>query len=88
MAGTAELNIRERAEGVVAMGRIITEEMSLLELFRRYPGAKAILARHGMGCLGCMGSATENIEGAARMHGVEMAVLLAELRKLEADGPD
>lgn len=69
------------------MGKI-TKDMSLMELLQTYPGAKEVLSRHGMGCLGCMGSAMETIEGGARMHGINLNVLLAELSRLEEEGPE
>ncbi|MBM7867024.1 DUF1858 domain-containing protein [Heliomicrobium gestii] len=68
------------------MGKI-TKDMSLMALLQEYPEAGEILARHGMGCLGCMGSATETIEGGARMHDINLRVLLAELQRLEKQGP-
>ncbi|WP_243236882.1 DUF1858 domain-containing protein [Heliobacterium chlorum] len=69
------------------MGKI-TKDMSLMELLQTYPGAKDILARYGMGCLGCMGSTMETIEGGARMHGIDLRNLLDELSCLEEKGPE
>ncbi|QGG48098.1 DUF1858 domain-containing protein [Heliorestis convoluta] len=68
------------------MGKI-TKEMSLLELLQTYPRSKEILARHGMACQGCMGSALESIEKGAHMHGIDITLLMNELNQLEEKGP-
>ncbi|KAB2954691.1 DUF1858 domain-containing protein [Heliorestis acidaminivorans] len=68
------------------MGKI-TKEMSLLELLQTYPRSREILANHGMACQGCMGSALESIENGARMHGIDINILMNELNQLEKKGP-
>ncbi|WP_227766913.1 DUF1858 domain-containing protein [Zhaonella formicivorans] len=61
---------------------MISKEMSLLELLQAYPQSREILEKHGMACLRCMGAADETIENGARMHGINVEALLADLNKL------
>jgi hybrid cluster-associated redox disulfide protein len=35
-----------------------------------------------MGCIGCMGAATETIENGAKMHDIDVEALLKELNEL------
>lgn len=55
--------------------------MSLLQLLQIYPQAQEILEKHGMACLRCMGAADESIENGARMHGLDVEMLLEDLNK-------
>lgn len=57
----------------------ITKDLSILEVLRAYPEVRPIFARHGMGCLECMGAMAETIETGARMHGIKLEELLADL---------
>lgn len=59
-----------------------TKDMKIFEVLRQHAGAKDILANHGMGCLGCMGATMESLENGARMHGVNLEALLADLNRL------
>lgn len=54
----------------------------IIEALRSHPEAKKIFAKHGMGCVGCMGSLTETIENGAKMHDIDVAALLVELNNL------
>lgn len=59
-----------------------TKDMTIIEVLRQHPGARDVLANHGMGCLGCMGATMETLENGARMHGINLDALLADLNHL------
>jgi hybrid cluster-associated redox disulfide protein len=61
---------------------MITRTTSINELLRSYPMVREVFARHGMGCIGCMGAATETIENGAKMHDIDVEALLKELNEL------
>lgn len=61
---------------------MITRKTSIIELLRSHPMARDIFAKHGMGCIGCMGAATETIENGAKMHDIDIEALLKELNAL------
>jgi hybrid cluster-associated redox disulfide protein len=62
---------------------LITKNTPIIEILRAHPQAREVFIRHGMGCIGCMGSATETLENGARMHDIDVEALLKELRALE-----
>ncbi|MGI9951113.1 DUF1858 domain-containing protein [Moorellaceae bacterium AZ2] len=57
----------------------ITKDLSIMEVLQAYPEVRPIFARHGMGCLTCMGAMAETIESGARVHGIKLEELLADL---------
>ncbi len=61
---------------------VITRKTSINELLRSHPMVREIFAKHGMGCIGCMGAATETIENGAKMHDIDVEALLQELNEL------
>lgn len=58
---------------------MITKETPIIEVLRSNPHAREIFAKHGMGCIGCLGSTTETIENGARMHDIDVEALIEEL---------
>ena len=58
---------------------MITRDTLIIEVLRRNPEAREVFARHGMGCIGCMGAAEETVAGGARMHAVDVEKLLRDL---------
>ena len=60
-----------------------TKEMSIMEALQAHPQAREVFMRHGLGCIGCMGATMESIEAGARMHGIDVDALLADLNALE-----
>jgi hybrid cluster-associated redox disulfide protein len=60
----------------------ITKSTLIIDVLRAHPQARAIFAAHGMGCMGCMGSEAETVENGARMHGINVEILLRELNDL------
>ncbi len=61
---------------------MISKETPIMEVLRSHPQARTVLARRGMACIGCMGSATETVENAAKMHEIDVEELLKELNAL------
>ncbi|VBB07927.1 Hypothetical protein LUCI_3192 [Lucifera butyrica] len=64
---------------------MITKETPIIVVLRSHIQAKEVLVSHGMSCSGCMGSATETIANAAKIHGVNIDALLAELNSLKSE---
>jgi hybrid cluster-associated redox disulfide protein len=62
----------------------ITKETTIIEALQVHPKAREVFARHGLGCIGCMGAAMESIENGARMHGVDPEALIRDLNQLLA----
>jgi hybrid cluster-associated redox disulfide protein len=58
---------------------MIKRDTPIIEVLRLHPAAQAIFARHGMGCIGCMGSTNETVENAALNHDIDVETLLNEL---------
>lgn len=61
---------------------MITRKTSINELLRSHPMVREVFAKHGMGCIGCMGAVTETIENGAKMHDIDVEALLKELNEL------
>ncbi|WP_425061020.1 hypothetical protein SCACP_17870 [Sporomusa carbonis] len=61
---------------------MFTKNTPIIEALRSHPHAREIFVKHGMGCIGCMGSQTETIENGANMHDIDVEALLAELNAL------
>lgn len=61
---------------------MITKNTPLSEVLRLSPRVRDIFVRHGMGCSGCMGSATETLAHSARLHGINVEVLIRELNEV------
>lgn len=61
---------------------MVTKDTPIISVLRLYPEAREVFSRHGMGCIGCMGSTTETIENGAKMHDIEIEALLKELNAL------
>lgn len=63
---------------------MLTKDSSIMEALRSHPQARAVFFKHGMGCTGCMGSSNETINNGAKMHAVNVDILLKELNALES----
>lgn len=61
---------------------MINKKTSIIEALRSHPRAREVFAKHGMGCIGCMGATSETIENGARMHDINIDALLKELNEL------
>ncbi len=63
---------------------IFTKDMSIMEVLQADTRAREVFTAYGMGCTGCMGISTGSIEDGAKMHGLDPAVVLADLDRLTA----
>ena len=60
----------------------ITKEMVIFQILQDYPEVKAVLETYGMACSDCMAASVGSLQDGARMHGVNLAVLLADLNEV------
>jgi len=60
---------------------MITKKTAIIQVLRSHPLARDIFAKHGMGCIGCMGATTETIENGAKMHDIDVDALVKELNE-------
>lgn len=60
---------------------MISKTTPIMDILRLKPRARMILASHGMGCIGCLASSTETLENGAKMHNVDVEILLKELNE-------
>lgn len=58
---------------------MITKEMTIEEIMRRYPQTIAVFARFGLECAGCQIAEFEALEHGAGVHRVDVEQLLREL---------
>ena len=58
---------------------MVTKDTPLTQVLRAHPHVRDIFARHGMGCIGCLGSGEETMEQAAKMHDVDLPRRLQEI---------
>lgn len=67
--------------------QLITKDMKLGELVKKYPKAAMLMAQKGMHCIGCGMAAWETIEQGCKAHGMDengMKKLLEEMNKAGA----
>ncbi len=77
----AEPRVASNRESLMAA---ITKDMFISQTVALHPEVMGVLEGYGMGCSYCMGSMDETIEGGARMHGVDLDVLLEALNRAAA----
>lgn len=58
---------------------MITKEMGIVEIVRKYPQTVQVFQSHGMGCLGCSAARFENVEQGAAAHGIDIDKLIQDL---------
>ncbi len=61
---------------------MITRDMTIEEVIRRYPGTIPVFRRFGLDCMECQIAAFEAVEHGAGVHQVDVAELLAELNRV------
>lgn len=61
---------------------MINKNTPIIDALRSHPGARDVFMKHGMGCIGCMGSTSETIENGAKMHEIDVDALIEELNAL------
>ena len=58
---------------------MISKEMTIAEILRRYPQALPVFTRYGLDCHDCQIADFEQLEHGATVHKADLASLLAEL---------
>jgi hybrid cluster-associated redox disulfide protein len=58
---------------------MITKEMTISEILRRYPETLAIFNRYGLDCYDCQIAEYEQLQHGASVHKVDINALIAEL---------
>lgn len=59
----------------------ITANMRIQEVLRRHPFAAQVLNAYGIRCEGCHAGRYESLAQGARVHGIDLRTLLADLNK-------
>jgi hybrid cluster-associated redox disulfide protein len=60
---------------------LITKEMKISEVIKKYPKIFPIFLNYGFHCIGCPSALSETIDDAAKVHGVELKKLINDLNK-------
>ena len=64
--------------------KIITKDMLIGEVLKKYPQLAETMLENGMNCIGCHVASWETIDQAAEWHGIDINKLVKELNeKLE-----
>ena len=63
----------------------ISSQMNIAEVVQKYPQTIGVFFEHGLGCIGCQAARFENIEQGARVHGIDIEKLVADLNKVVAE---
>jgi len=58
---------------------VITKEMTISEILRRYPETLPVFERYGLDCYDCQIAEFEELQHGASVHKVDIDTLLAEL---------
>ncbi|GAW91410.1 DUF1858 domain-containing protein [Calderihabitans maritimus] len=61
---------------------MILKDMTVMEVLQKYPATREAFLKHGMGCMECMAAMNETLEDGARMHGIDLEMLLKDLNEL------
>ena len=63
------------------MGKV-TKDMGIIEIVQNYPESLEVVAKYGLGCIGCAAARFENLEAGAKVHGVDPEQMVAEINEL------
>jgi hybrid cluster-associated redox disulfide protein len=63
-------------------GAIITQDMTIEEVIRRFPDTIGALENYGLRCMDCCVSSYESVREGALSHGVDLDSLLEELNRI------
>lgn len=66
----------------MASAQHITQDMTIEEVIKRFPGTIGAFEKYGLRCAGCCGSSFENIREGAASHGIDLDSLLDELNRV------
>ena len=65
---------------------MIDKNMSVEDTVKRYPGTTLVFERYGLGCAGCRAALFESIDEGAKIHGIDVDALLADLKAVISKG--
>ncbi len=57
----------------------IDKKMKIEDVIQTYPETISVFTQYGVACLGCSGASYDNIEVGAKIHGIDVDQLLADL---------
>lgn len=60
----------------------ITKEMGIIEIVQNYPEVLPVFQQYGMGCIGCAAARFENLEAGAKVHGIDVDAMIADMNAL------
>lgn len=60
---------------------MITKDMTIGEIVKKYPTSTEVLMAFGMGCVGCPSAQAETLEEAAMVHGINLDALIVALNE-------
>ncbi len=58
---------------------MITKDMKIEEIIRKYPQALKIFDRYGIDCASCHLKEFENLEAGAKVHNIDLATIIKDL---------
>jgi hybrid cluster-associated redox disulfide protein len=58
---------------------MIDKDMNIEEIIRRFPQTIPVFRRFGIDCVQCQLSEYENLQRGAKVHGIDLQALLADL---------
>ena len=58
---------------------LVDRDTPVEEVIRRYPGTIPVFERRGLRCAGCRAALFENVEQGAKIQGIDVDALIAEL---------
>lgn len=60
----------------------ITKEMGIMDIVTAYPETLEVFAQYGMGCIGCAAARFENLEAGAKVHGIDVDVMVEAMNEI------
>lgn len=61
-------------------GRVwVDKRMKIEDVVQTFPETIHVFTRYGVACVGCSGASFDNIEVGAKIHGIDVEQLLADL---------
>ncbi|MEM3341779.1 MAG: DUF1858 domain-containing protein [Thermoplasmata archaeon] len=59
--------------------QMISKEMGIAEVVKKYPETIYVFRKYGMGCIGCVAARYETIEAGASAHGINVDDLVRDI---------
>jgi hybrid cluster-associated redox disulfide protein len=64
--------------------QVITADMAIGDVLKKYPESLKVFLSHGLMCVGCAVARFENIEQGAMAHGINVDALMKDLNEVAA----